>query len=440
MVKKRFLSLLLCAFMLFAFTGCKEEVISAYDVAVKNGYTGTEEEWLASLRGTDGSNASQYDIFELYAVFKSEYPDKTFDDFIDSLGIEYGAEYASNKALRSAVSVYCDFTVKTSSKPFSSGTKTVQSGGAGVIYKLDKTTGLAHIITNYHVVYHSSAIETNQISQAIRVYTYGREIKDNDLTATYLGGSMDGDIAVLTVTDDRFKDDFFTAVDLGDSDNLTVGERALAVGNPEGSGISVTQGILSTDSEVISMQKLNNSSDYVDTRVMRTDAAINSGNSGGGLYNISGQLIGIVNARAEAAANESDIQNIGFAIPVNYAVGVADNIIATQKPTGASYVLGMQTDIMSISTVYDGKAVVIEEVYVTTVPAGTYASGKINNNDIILSVTVGGKTKIITRHHQIDELMLYARQGDTVSVKVRRSGSEMTVPINIDNHIAAVGL
>ena len=100
------------------------------------------------------------------------------------------------------------------------------------------------------------------------------------------------------------------AVSFGDSDNVAVGQTAIAIGNPEAEGISVSSGIISVTSEDITMTAVDESS-TVTMRVIRTDTAINSGNSGGGLFDTQGKLIGIVNAKMKTEKAE----NIAYAIP-----------------------------------------------------------------------------------------------------------------------------
>ena len=106
------------------------------------------------------------------------------------------------------------------------------------------------------------------------------------------------------------------------SDNLQAGDVAIAIGNPENNGISTTQGIISLESEYIEMANSNNT-DSITYRVMRVDTGINSGNSGGGLFNANGDLIGIVNAKMV----DTSIESIGYAIPSNIVINVSDNII-----------------------------------------------------------------------------------------------------------------
>ena len=171
---------------------------------------------------------------------------------------------------------------------------TTSAAGSGVIYEIDKERGEAYIITNYHVVYEQGS--KTGIASAIKVFLYGMEATEYGIDATYVGGSMNYDIALLHVKGSTvLMESCARAADVADSDKVSILDTAIAIGNPEGNGISATVGYVNVDSEniLVSFQGTN-----VQLRVMRTDAAVNSGNSGGGLFNDKGELIGIVNAKS----------------------------------------------------------------------------------------------------------------------------------------------
>lgn len=170
--------------------------------------------------------------------------------------------------------------------------------GSGVIIG---TNG--YIVTNYHV-----------ISGARTIYVTLADGKEYE--ATYLGGDSKNDIAVLKIDETGL-----TAATVGDSDMLVVGESVLAIGNPLGElGGTVTDGIISSTSREITV-------DGTTMELLQTSAAINPGNSGGGLFNMKGELIGIVNAKSSG----SDIEGLGFAIPVNTAIEIAQEIVDEAK-------------------------------------------------------------------------------------------------------------
>ena len=218
-------------------------------------------------------------------------------------GITINSSYSPNvlaatKALLSAVTVTCRFEKLTTA-----GIKEGYSTGSGVIFKLDKANGDAYVITNHHVVYDETSNTKNRISPDINLFLYGQEYADYKIPATYVGGSMQYDLAVLKVSASQvLMKSNAIAAEFADSDSVSVLDLAIAIGNPEGETLSATVGYVNVDSEEIdnpAIEKTQNSSgNTLNTlRVMRIDAAVNHGNSGGGLFNEKGQLIGIVNAK-----------------------------------------------------------------------------------------------------------------------------------------------
>ncbi|MGN1097026.1 MAG: hypothetical protein ACI4QU_04225, partial [Christensenellales bacterium] len=214
------LTIILISLSLFALAACDSGSagLSAYEIAVKNGFTGTETEWLESLKGTDGKDGKDgingingadgsdgvnaiSSLSEIYDQAVAAGYSGTYLEFLSEYFAEQNAvsvEAAANKAMRSAVSIYATFEYTTNVMG-STVTKTGTSSGAGIIYKLNKTNGDAIILTNYHVVYYSTATTENHISDDIAVYLYGSEISDYKIEATYIGGSLNYDIAVLKV-------------------------------------------------------------------------------------------------------------------------------------------------------------------------------------------------------------------------------------------------
>lgn len=184
--------------------------------------------------------------------------------------------------------------------------------GSGVIISKD-----GFIITNNHVIVNSS---TSSVADSIKVrLTNGKEYP-----ATLVGRDADSDIAVIKIT----PDEELTAAVFGNSDNLSVGEEVIAVGNPLGElGGTVTNGIVSALDREISV-------DGMKMNLLQTNAAINPGNSGGGLFNMKGELVGIVNAKSSG----SGIEGLGFAIPANGAYDVAKKLMENGYVTGKAYI------------------------------------------------------------------------------------------------------
>jgi len=321
---------------------------------------------------------------------------------------------AASKALLSSVSI-----------------TTSTSAGSGVIYKLEKEKGNAYIITNYHVVY-----DNGSINSEIYAYLYGMEASDYAIPATYVGGSMNYDIAVLKVTGSTIlMESNAAAVSVADSDDVAILDTAIAIGNPEGQGISATVGCINVDSENISVGfQIYNKVQRITLRVMRTDAAVNSGNSGGGLFNAKGELIGIVNAKDA----DSSTDNIGYAIPSNVAKAIAENILyycdGQTKQNVYRCMLGVTVGIKDLYTEYDtetGKIYKRETVMLTEVLESGAANGILKTGDVINSITIDGVKHEVSRTYHIIDTMLYARVGSMVVINITRDGSvsDITVPI-----------
>lgn len=346
---------------------------------------------------------------------------------------------ASAKGLMSAVSIICNFQTTVYQGGWGPGfgnttTQEYSAAGSGVIYQLDKAAGDAFIITNYHVVYDASSNTENGISNDISIYLYGSEIEEKAIPATYVGGSLYYDIAVLRVEDSQIlRSSQACQVEAVDSDTVVVGDSAIAIGNAQGYGISASLGIVSVDSEYITMTAADGRTN-VYLRVFRVDTAVNSGNSGGGLYDGQGNLIGIVNAKIV----DDGVENIGYAIPSNVAIAIAENIIdycyGTQVERVQRALLGISVATSDSRAVYDGEtgSVHIEEqVYVYEVTKNSLAEGLLQAGDVLLSASVNDQTTQITRQYHVIDMMLSVRVGDTVSFVILRDGQETTVDITI---------
>ncbi len=440
-MKQKLTSLLLAALLALTLpllASCRGE--SAYDIAKRHGFEGSEGEWLESLRGeagkdgTDGQ-AGKDGVDGTDGEDGKDGADGT--DGADGVGSVPDSDRAYNLALLSAVSVYCDFTVGSGWRE-----ETATSAGAGVIYQLDKSTGDAYILTNYHVVYYAEA--NDPICKEITLYLYGMEYTDYAIEATYVGGAMNYDIAVLKVEGSEIlKTSKARAATVANSNDIVVGGSAVAIGNPEAGGISVTQGIISVDSEELTMTGADEVTE-VTFRTIRIDAAVNHGNSGGGLFNSAGKLIGIVNAKIVA----EDIDGIAYAIPSNIATGVAQNII--DNSARPDYNDGVWRCLLGVSVAgtnsrcevddQQGIVTIREDVVVAEVVEGGLAYGLLRENDLIRSVKIGSRTYEISRTFMIVDAMLNARVGDTVVLTVERNGTPTEISIDItENCISVTG-
>ncbi len=342
--------------------------------------------------------------------------------------------YATSKGLQSAVSIVCTFTPKQTEWYTGKVKEDYGSSGSGVIYRLDKAKGDAFIITNHHVVYDKDCDSYNGISRDISVYLYGSEIADQEMKAEYVGGSAYYDIAVLHIKDSELlRKSEALPVTVADSDKVVVGEAAIAIGNAKGGGTSASYGVVSVDSEHISLTD-STTGQSQSFRVIRVDTPVNPGNSGGGLYNESGELMGIVNAKII----DNSVENIGYAIPSKVATYVADNLIDHCFGTSCESVqrgmLGVTVQTVESYMKTEpstGHVYLCETIKVVEVSGNSLVKGKIQAGDILKSVTIGGETLEITRQYHIVDAMLTAREGDEITVGVIRDGEEVFVKVTM---------
>ncbi len=440
---------------------------SAYDIAVRNGFSGTEKEWLEYLKGNDGMNGKDASITagDLYAEAQKKGYTGSYFDFLEdyfSVSKETGV---SKNALFGTVSVYCRFDVQNTSFTYRSGgyqtgTQIAMTAGSGAIYSINKEEGSAYIVTNYHLVYNVASQQG--ISDDILVYLYGSEVKGTEfytddfveqenltgvpdyrgmgIEATYVGGSQHYDIAVLYVENSEIlKNSNAVAVDFADSNEVVAGQAAYAVGNAKSKGISVTKGVVSVDSENLVMELLDNSGEYASFRVMRVDAAINSGNSGGGLFDDEGKIIGIVNAKSTVI----NVENIGYALPSNVVKYIVENILyykdsANKNADVRKCMLGITISSCQSSAVMDastGKVKIKEKIKVVEISSGSLSDGKLKAGDVLVSVKIHhvGDPESVYEEHEVDrsfiivDLMLTMRTGDTLTITYDRTEGQDTI-------------
>ncbi len=367
---------------------------SAYEIAVENGFDGDFREWLLSLEGKDGKQ-------EINTVIT---------------GGEGSSAQAASKALMSTVTV-----------------RTEKGGGSGVIIQLEKDTGDAYIVTNHHVTY--NAEKASGHAEEITVYLYGMEYGDFAIPATYLGGSMQYDLAVLRVSgSELLRRSAAVACDFSEDMTPHVGETALAVGNSQGMGLSVTTGIVSVESEKIEMTAVDQSG-KITYRSIRIDADINHGNSGGGLFNANGELIGVVYAKH----NVDGVDGIGYAIPLSVVRAVTDNILAHcdggENVRLRRVFIGVMVKLDDSYATLDGESGIVrivERNMVDSVTPGALAEGILEVKDVFLSVRIDDRAPVtVTRQHHLMDEILYARAGSTITFTVERAGEIVERSITI---------
>ena len=338
---------------------------------------------------------------------------------------------AASKAILSVVSIYAEFE-RTYTSGWRTYTEPFAQSGSGVIYKLDKNSGDAYVITNYHVIHSSKDNSATKIARKLSLFLYGMESEDYAISAEFVGGSMQYDLAVLKITASPILiSSLATAATIGDSNDVAVLDTAIAIGNPDASGISATVGYVNVDSEEISLLASDDKT-LMNLRVMRIDAAINGGNSGGGAFNAEGELIGIVNAKKTSS------DGMGYAIPSNVAKYIADNVIAncngTTKTSVERCIVGITVTAGELYTSYDeesGRVHRCERVKVAELVKDSKAEDLFKIDDVIESITIDGKTYEVTRTFHVVDAMLNARVGSKVSFNIIRDGSKTTLDVTV---------
>lgn len=289
----------------------------------------------------------------------------------------------------------------------------VAGEGSGVIYKKDGKE--AYIVTNNHVVDGAKKLEI-MLSDGSKI------------TGELVGKDTYSDLAVVKVSSDKIK----TVAEFADSNSLTVGEKAIAIGSPLGTEYanSVTEGIVSSLSRTVTMQ--NDNGETVSTNAIQTDAAINPGNSGGALVNIEGQVIGINSSKisSTSAVAGSAVEGMGFAIPSNDVVEIINQLEKDGKVTRPALGISM-ADLNSLSSSTTSKLDLPDKVksgvVVGSVQKGMPADGKLQENDVITEIDgkeISSKTDIQTN--------LYSHSiGDNIKVTFYRGKDKKTEDLKL---------
>ena len=284
------------------------------------------------------------------------------------------------------------------------GQNQVESGaGSGVIISSD-----GYILTCAHVVDGASTITVT--------------IGDKDYTATLVGEDTTSDIAVIKIDADGL-----TPATVGNSDSLKVGQSVMAVGNPLGElGGTVTGGMISALNRSVTIQGTNSTNTM---SLIQMDASVSPGNSGGGLFNMNGELVGIVNAKSSS----SDAEGLGFAIPINDAIKVAQELLENGYVTGRPY-LGITYLAVTDAQTAQQLGVNAYGVYIVDVTKGGPADqAGLKAGDRIVSVD-GSE---IAAKDDLGTLMQNHSAGDTLSITVARDGQMQTVNVTLGEKTAS---
>ena len=290
---------------------------------------------------------------------------------------------------------------QTTGYGFFGGTYTTQAAGSGVIISKD-----GYIITNNHVVEGATSIS----------------VKTSDGTeyaATLVGTDSKSDIGVIKVEADNL-----TPATIGDSSTISVGDTAVVIGNPLGTlGGTVTNGIISaTDREI----SINNET----MNLIQTNAAINSGNSGGGMFDANGNLIGIVNAKDSGTTSSgTTIEGLGFAIPINDAMNIAKQLIESGQVTDRPTIgVTLQTITKDYGNYKAG-------LYIADVSKGSGAEAAgLQPGDQI----VGADGTEIASYTELSKILRNKHVGDILTLTIVRDGEQMDVDVTLTGALTEI--
>ena len=313
------------------------------------------------------------------------------------------AVYAANKILPSIVGIKIEYKVNTNSFfGMPGGTSTASASGSGIIISED-----GYILTNNHVVSSSSESSSYyQISEAtkISVLLFGDE---TEYEAKIVGKDEQTDLAVIKIDKSGL-----TKAEFADSDDVKVGEFAMAVGNPINMTSTVTTGIVSAVNRKIM------DSDGKAFTCIQTDAAINSGNSGGALVNGDGNVIGINTLKLSGTG----IEGIGFAIPINATTDVTSQLIQYSKVKRPYIgISGIDLDETTAK-----KYNLVIGVYVKAVEDFSSAEkAGLKAGDVIIEA----EGKSISKMDELNEIKNSHNIGDELKLKINRDGNEKEITI-----------
>ena len=303
-----------------------------------------------------------------------------------------------------------------SSQNSNSGKLQTASEGSGVIYK--KSGNAAYVVTNNHVVAGSSALQV--------IMSNGKKV-DADL----VGSDAATDLAVLKINSANVK----TVASFGNSNSITAGQDVLAIGSPMGSEYAntVTKGIVSAKNRT-----LKAGTDGTLTSVIQTDAAINSGNSGGPLINMAGQVIGINSMKLASNNDGSSVEGMGFAIPSNEVVSIINQLVKNGKISRPALGVGM-IDLSNVTTDQQKSVLklpsnITKGVVIAQVEDGSVADNAgLKKYDVITKL--GDKT--INNTSELRAALYKYKVGDSVKITFYRDGQQQTVTVHLTKAASA---
>lgn len=414
-MKRFFLSLLLIL-SIFSLVGCKKD-----DQFVDSNNTNENDESIKNPSLTDSTTEGSGSNVE-----SNDNSEKLTPDYVTP-NLDYNESSVASPSTQVEETVEDVYDSVVSINVTGTG---FTSSGSGVLFAVDEELGFSYIVTCFHVIEDGKQIEI--------VLTNGEKY-----TALVVAGYADEDLAVLSIE----KTNLTYASIYNDSDNLKLGSQVVCIGNPLGTlPGSVSAGYLSYVNREIFINQ------YQSMELLQTDVAINSGNSGGGLFNTSGALIGIVNAKY---ADES-IEGLGFAIPSNTVKDVVSNFFATARYDQANgewdegyYAGDWELGFSITSDYYITSSGIKMVVFVNGVSSNSSAFGSADLvvNDIIESINIDyadeSKTDTSIAFNNANDILSYLYKadlkiGDKLVIKVTRNNSYQSIYLTISQFIYRV--
>ena len=331
-------------------------------------------------------------------------------DFVSLSSYSDTAVYAANKILPSIVGIEVTYNVTQNSmfsffgSSMTPSTSTAKASGSGIIISKD-----GYILTNNHVVSSSSSSTYYDISEATSVKVTLSLGDKKSYDAKIVGKDSQTDLAVLKIDANDL-----TAAEFADSDSVKIGEFTMAVGNPLDLGTTITCGVVSATNREV------DDGDGAKFTCIQTDAAINSGNSGGALVNSKGQVIGVNTLKVSSTG----VEGIGFAIPINSTLSVIDDL-KTYSKVRRPYIgiTGRDLDQKTASAHN-----LVEGIYVYSIDSFSAAEkAGLKIGDVITSID-GKQVKTMD---ELNEIKNTHSIGDKVTLKINRDGKEINVELTL---------
>ncbi len=428
------------------FVGCSNATAGRGIASIlKTGSAGLTDTY--TITYTDGTTdtftiqngANGVTVEALFAAYLEKNPDASYEDFLSavlSVSVDE-TTMAISKALQSSLQVYTEFT-ESYRTPFGTMTETAMYMGSAVVYSIE--SDYTYLITNYHVIYDANASTSDKIAERIVCYLYGSEgapqttgekneqgctvydYGEYGIECEYVGGSACADLAIIKTPTEDIRAINQDIAEIEFAEGYSVGQTAIAIGNPNGEGISVTKGIVSVDNEFIQLAVDGTTREY---RSIRIDTALYGGNSGGGLFDADGKLIGITNA------GNSDDQNINYAIPLNIVKNTTESILyyaGLGERSIKKITIGVSVRSENSKYVYDTQSQygkIVEDVLVASITANSIAERLgLQAEDRILSVKINGVECAVNRYFEIGDMVCTIRKGDEISICYVREGEQ----------------